>query len=117
MHALETGAVKSITTIHTAQAQYYSTFGKYAETLAALGPPVSGSANASAADLIGGDLASGEKAGYKFKMQATPQCYSINGSPVTFDTSGSRTFYSDQSLVIRNNFGREEATAASPEIK
>jgi type IV pilus assembly protein PilA len=117
MHALETGAVKSITTIHTAQAQYYSTFGKYAESLTALGPPVSGSPNASAAELISGDLASGEKAGYKFKLQATPQGYSINGTPVTFDTSGSRTFYSDQSLVIRNNFGREEATAASPEIK
>ena len=60
MHALETGAVKSITTIHTAQAQYYSTFGKYAESLTALGPPVSGSPNASAAELISGDLASGD---------------------------------------------------------
>src|SRR5207244_1417662 len=48
MQAFETGAIKAITTIHTAQAQYYSQFGKYATTLVELGPPTSGSANASA---------------------------------------------------------------------
>jgi hypothetical protein len=36
---------------------------------------------------------------------------------VAFGTSGSRTFYSDQSMVIRQNFGQEPATAASPIMK
>src|SRR4029077_6996626 len=54
MQAFETGAIKAITTIHTAQAQYYSEFGKYAESLTALGPPTSGNPSASAADLISG---------------------------------------------------------------
>jgi prepilin-type N-terminal cleavage/methylation domain-containing protein len=117
MTAMETGAVKAISTLHAAQAQYYSEFGKYADSLTALGPPTSGNPNASAADLISGDLASGEKGGFKYSLQITPQGYTINANPVAFNNTGSRTFFSDQSLVIRQNFGAEPATAASPEIK
>ena len=117
MQAVETGAIKAMTTIHAAQAQYYSTFGKYADSLTALGPPTSGNANASAADLISGDLATGEKGGYKYTLQLTPNGYTINANPVAFNTTGSRTFFSDQSLTIRQNFGVEPATIASPEIK
>ena len=117
MQAFETGAIKAITTIHTAQAQYYSTFGKYADSLTALGPPTSGNPSASAADLISGDMASGEKGGYKYTMQLTPIGYTVNANPTAFNNTGSRTFYSDQSLTIRQNFGVEPATAASPEIK
>src|SRR6266705_5992234 len=72
MQAFETGAIKAVTTIHTAQAQYYSQFGKYATSLLELGPPKSGTANASAADLISGDLSQGDKGGYKYDLQATP---------------------------------------------
>ena len=75
------------------------------------------SANSSAADLISGDLASGEKGGYKYTMQITPVGYTVNANPTAFNNTGSRTFYSDQSLTIRQNFGVEPATAASPEIK
>ena len=117
MQAFETGAIKAITTIHTAQAQYYSQFGKYATTLVELGPPTSGNPNASAADLISTDLSTGEKGGYKYTMAATPEGYTINGNPTAFNNSGSRTFYSDQSLTIRQNFGQEPATVTSPELK
>src|SRR6266851_9449364 len=85
MQAFETGAIKAITTIHTAQAQYYSQFGKYATTLLELGPPTSGNANASAADLISSDLANGEKGGYKYTMQATPEGYTVNANPTAFN--------------------------------
>jgi type IV pilus assembly protein PilA len=117
MQAMETGAIKAVTTIHTAQAQYYSQFGKYADSLTALGPPTSGNPSASAADLISGDLASGEKGGFKYTLQITPQGYTVNANPIAFNNTGGRTFYSDQSLVIRQNMGVEPATAASPEIK
>lgn len=117
MQALEAGAIKAITTIHTAQAQYYSQFGKYATTLQELGPPQGGNVGATGADLISGDLAAGEKGGYKFAMAATPVGYNLNANPVAFNNTGSRTFFSDQSLVIRQNFGQEPATAQSPEIK
>jgi type IV pilus assembly protein PilA len=117
MYAQEMAALQAIKTIHTAQTQYYSTFGKYAETLAALGPPTSGAAGPAASDLIQEDLASGEKQGYKFIMTAIPGGYIVNANPVAFGSSGSRTFYSDQSMSIRQNFGQEPATATSPLFK
>jgi type IV pilus assembly protein PilA len=117
MYAQEMAALQAIQTIHTAQTQYYSTFGKYAETLAALGPPTSGAAGPAASDLIQEDLASGEKQGYKFIMTAIPGGYIVNANPVAFGSSGSRTFYSDQSMSIRQNFGQEPATATSPLFK
>ena len=57
------------------------------------------------------------KNGYTFQMQGTPGGYTINVNPDAFGGTGRRSFYSDQSLVIRNNWGPEPATASSPEIK
>jgi hypothetical protein len=37
--------------------------------------------------------------------------------PKVYNSTGRRTFYSDQTLVIRENWGPEPATAQSPEIK
>jgi prepilin-type N-terminal cleavage/methylation domain-containing protein len=117
MQAFETGALRAITTIHTAQTQYYSQFGKYAATLQELGPPASGPDNQNGANLIGGDLASGEKSGYKYILTATPTGYTINANPVAFGNTGGRTFYSDQTLTIRHNYSNEPASDKSPEIK
>jgi len=115
--AHETAAIKAIQTIHTVQVQYNSQYGHYATTLAELGPPATGGATASAADLIGNDLAQGEKSGYKFTMTGSPGGYVINANPVTYGSSGSRTFFSDQSMVIRENYGPEPATASSKELR
>jgi len=117
MQAYEAGAIKAISTLHTAQTQYYSQFGRYAQTLQELGPPSGGAPGPSGADLISGDLASGSKGGFKFTMQGTPTGYIINANPEAFNNTGSRTFYSDQSLVTRQNFSAEPATANSEEIK
>jgi type II secretory pathway pseudopilin PulG len=117
MYSQETAAIGAIKTIHTAQTQYFSQFGRFAASLQELGPPANGQPNASAADLISGDLAAGEKSGYKFVVTGGPAGYTINASPVAYNSTGSRTFFSDQSLVIRNNFGQDPATVNSPEIK
>jgi len=117
MYAQEMAAIQAIHAIHTAQTQYYSTYGKFAESLVALGPPTSGTPGPAAADLIQEDLAAGEKQGYKFVMTAVPGGYTLNVNPVAFGSSGSRTFYSDQSMTIRQNFGQEPATATSPLFK
>jgi prepilin-type N-terminal cleavage/methylation domain-containing protein len=117
-HAQEMSAIRQIGTIHTAQTQYYSQFGRYATALAELGPPSSGAQHGpGAADLIPGDLALGTKSGYKFEMAGCPQGYKINVNPVTYNSTGRRTFFSDQSLVIRENWGQEPANEQSPEIK
>src|SRR5689334_17088430 len=107
MYMRETAAVKAIQTIHQMEVQYQSQYGKYATSLVELGPPASGAPGPQAADLIGNDLANGEKQGYKFTLTGTPGGYIINANPVSYGSSGSKTFYSDQSMVIRENNGAE----------
>ncbi|MDX2180850.1 MAG: prepilin-type N-terminal cleavage/methylation domain-containing protein [Bryobacteraceae bacterium] len=117
MQAQEMAAIRHIVAIHQAQTQYYSQFGKFAQSMTELGPASGGTPGPSAADLLPSDLASGEKGGYKFVLQLSPTGYSVNANPVAFNNTGSRTFFSDQTLVIRQNFSAEPATANSPEIK
>jgi len=117
MYSQETAAIAAIRTLHTAQVQFYSQYNRYAASLAELGPPASGAANPSAADLIGNDLSGGEKSGYKFTLASTQGGYVINANPVAYNSSGSRTFYSDQSMVIRENYGPEPATLTSKELR
>src|SRR5882757_1068035 len=66
MAAHEMAAIRQIGTIHQAQTQYYSQFGKYATTLTELGPPASGAPTPAAADLIPKNLAEGKNSGYLF---------------------------------------------------
>ncbi|MCX6598550.1 MAG: prepilin-type N-terminal cleavage/methylation domain-containing protein [Acidobacteria bacterium] len=117
MQAQEMAAIRHIVAIHQSQTQYYSQFGKFATALTELGPPASGSPSPSGADLIPGDLASGEKQGYKITLTGGPGGYTINANPVAFNSTGTRTFFSDQTLVIRQNYAAEPATATSAEIK
>jgi len=117
MAAHEMAAIRTLTTIHTGQTQYFSQFGKYATTIQELGPPSSGQAGPSSADLIPGELAAGSKSGYNFTVTGGPQGYTIVAVPVAFGNTGRRTFFSDQTLVIRENWGQEPANAQSKEIK
>jgi type IV pilus assembly protein PilA len=117
MHTQEMAAIEQIKTIQAAQAMYYSQFGKFATKLEELGPPAGGPAGTAAADLIPGDLAKGIKTGYQFILVGGPAGYTINANPVTFNSTGRRTFFSDQSHVVRENWGAEPATVNSPEIK
>ena len=117
MSANELTVIKQIGTIHTAQAQYNSQFGKFAIAMTELGPPPSGAASASASDLLPSELASGKKNGYSFQLQGTPGGYNVNANPDSYNGTGRRSFYSDQSLVIRNNWGPEPATGSSAEIR
>ena len=117
MSAHETAAIQAIQTIHAVETQYYSQFGRYAVSLAELGPPASGAAGPAAADLISKDLTEGKKSGYVFTVSATPTGYAVSAVPESFNSSGRRTFYSDQTLVVRNNWSQEPATISSAELK
>jgi hypothetical protein len=93
-----------------------SQFGKYATSLQELGPPASGAAGPAASDLIPLELAQGVKGGYRFTVAVTPTGYTINADPTAFGNSGRRTFFSDQTQVIRENWGQEPASASSQEL-
>ena len=107
-YAQETAALRNLQIVNTAQVQYNSQFGRFARSLSELGPLAS--------NLIPADLAAGERQGYKFTLLETPQGYSIQAVPVAFGATGSRTFYGDQSLILRENYGPEPATVSSKEV-
>jgi type IV pilus assembly protein PilA len=117
MNARETAVMSAIRTIHTAQTQYNSQFGRFATTLAELGPPASGQEGPGAANLIPSDLATGIKGGFKFLMEVTPTGYRVIATPVAFNRDGRRSFYSDQTMVLRQNWGADPATATSLEVQ
>jgi type IV pilus assembly protein PilA len=117
MYAHETAAIKTLQTIHTAQTQYQSQYGRFATSLTELGPPQSGQPGPQSADLIDNNLATGEKSGYKYTVTGNQSGYVISAVPVAYNSTGSRTFYSDATMQIRQNYGPEPATAQSPELR
>lgn len=117
MNANEMVVIREIQTIHQAQTQYMSQFGRFATTLTELGPPTSGGPSPQSSDLIPSSLTSGEKDGYLFAMTATPSGYTLNVNPKVYNSTGRRTFYSDQTMAIHQNWTAEPANASSPELK
>ncbi len=117
MNAREVAVIKEIQTLHTAQMQYQSQFHRFATKLEELGPPAGGQAGPDGADLIPGELAKGTKSGYQFIVQGNGNTYTINANPVQYGSTGRRTFYSDPSNTIHENWGQEPATVNSPELK
>ena len=116
MTARQTAAIQAIRAIHTAEVEYQSQYGRYANSLTELGPPASGAPSSAAADLIGNDVTNGVKEGYKFTLTGTQGGYVITAVPVSYGTSGSVSYYSDQSMTVHYNEGAEPATAQSKEL-
>ncbi len=119
MNAQEMAAVKEMQTINTAEVQYYSQYNQYATALPQLGPPATAGAveGPNASGLIPGSLASGAAGGYNFTIAQTPTGYAISAVPKSFGSTGRRTFYSDQTGVLRQNWTSEPATDKSDELK
>ena len=114
--AYEMAAIRALHTVNTAQIQYFSTYGRYAQTMVELGPPPGHAAPTPASsDLIPEGLSTGIHSGYVFTMVGTPAGYTINGDPQS-EQHGTRHFYTDHSSVIRQNFG-ESASENDPEIQ
>jgi hypothetical protein len=106
IRAQEYAAIQRISTIHAAEAQYYSMNNKYAASLAEL----------ASADLIPKKLAEGKDGGYIFKVTLQPNGYAVTAMPEVFGSTGNRSFYSDQTLVTRHSETQEPAGPNSPEI-
>ena len=118
MTAYEMAAIRTLQTLNTGQVQYFSTYGRFASTLMEMGPVPGGAGrSASGADLISEDLAQGLKSGYVFTMVGTPSGYTINADPQVYDVTGSRSFYTDHTNIIRQHAGNEPASENDPEIK
>jgi type IV pilus assembly protein PilA len=121
----EASAVGSLRTISTVEVTYASTHGKgFSATLAALGPPAKGvAASAAAADLIDSVLASGQKSGYILEYTAgAPESdgrilhYTVSARPATVGVTGVRSFFTDESGVIRSTSEDRAANAKDPPL-
>lgn len=115
--AAETAAIRTVQMLHTAQVQYFSQYGAYAKSLSQLGPATNGPASAQAADLLPPDVAGGVRNGYRFTVEGDAKKYSIQARPVSYGKSGNRSFYSDASMIVRQNSDDAPATAESPEAR
>jgi hypothetical protein len=58
-----------------------------------------------------------QRDGYEFRLEARPDGYVVKASPVELDVTGRRSFYSDQSGVIREHWGRGAAGPESPSLQ
>jgi type IV pilus assembly protein PilA len=139
MAANESAAVGSLRTINTANATFLSVYGhSFSPTLAALGgaaPAAGAVAPCAAANLIDSILGQdpATKSGYTFtytKGAADPgdtaanggPCnsvvsYTIQATPVTVGGTGSRSFFTDQTGVIRFDPTGAPATATSAPLQ
>jgi type IV pilus assembly protein PilA len=119
MHAQEMAAIEEMGTINKAEIQYYSQFNQYATSLQQLGPPATAGAaeGPAAAGLIPGSLASGAAGGYNFTIAQTAQGYGVTAVPKSYGSTGRRTFYTDQTGIIRQNWTQEPANDKSEELK
>jgi type II secretory pathway pseudopilin PulG len=102
--ANELSAIALIQAIDQAQATYRLDHGQYSGSFEPLGSSLP-------IDLSGG------KNGYRFQLRGSPGAFSIEATPALFGSTGSRSFYSDETMVVRENNGPEPATAASPDIQ
>ena len=101
----ESAAILRIRTIQRMQSQYSAQHGTYATELAELGPNATG------------EVAAGKKNGYILALTGSHTGYVIHADPETYNSTGRRSFYSDESMVVRQNWGPEPATVQSPELK
>jgi hypothetical protein len=105
MAANESSAAAGIRTIVTAETSYRETYpdSGYACDLHSLGGK---GGSATSAGLIDDALASGEKHGYIFNIEAcTPDSFAITATPRTRNQTGVRTFCSKEDSVVHVSQG------------
>ncbi|HTP90055.1 MAG TPA: hypothetical protein VMJ34_24080 [Bryobacteraceae bacterium] len=98
--ANELSAILEIRAINTAEVNYYTGHDRYATKLEDLGDEVKPVHN-----------------GYRFTLAGTASGYTIHADPLKYPDTGRRSFFSDETTVIRQNKGDGPATAASPEVE
>jgi len=102
LNAHEIAAIQQIRTVQAIQDQFHAQFGHYACSLSEL----------KAAKL----LAPGPKSGYVIELRCTTAGYSILAVPETSGRTGRRSFFSDETHVIRQSWNTQPADINSPEI-
>ena len=119
-HASAVGSLKAISSGELIYAATYN--AGYSSTLVALGPPPGGgNPTISASGVIDSVLASGTKSGYTFTYSPGSadaggriNNYDLTANPITIGTTGQNFYYTDQSVVIRQNTSATASSSDSP---
>jgi hypothetical protein len=100
--ATERGAIEALRAIADAIEAFRRKFSRLPESLANLGPPVHGSANGDAANLLDSDFATGMKNGYAFRYVivgastlGAPAKYELAATPLRYGRTGKLSFFRD----------------------
>ena len=132
--ANQASAVASLHVLNTAEISYATTFNTgFSQTLGCLGPPSAGVLpTATAAGLIdsvlsgmnsnlGSTATQSTKSGYDFVYSQAGtdtsgriNVYSITATPIAIGTTGTNSYYTDQSGVIRQNSTSTAGSTDSP---
>ncbi|HEV3219767.1 MAG TPA: prepilin-type N-terminal cleavage/methylation domain-containing protein [Candidatus Acidoferrales bacterium] len=129
MNTNETSALKTLDTLRTVCFQYQTSYGTFPAQMSQLGPPQGGSPSSKdAADLIDSNLAPtggapASKDGYTFRYVPGPAdtngtivTYSVFADPLSFNNTGTRRYFMDQSTHIRFTTDGSQASATSPQL-
>jgi hypothetical protein len=100
--ATERGAIEALRAIADAIEAFRRKYARLPESLANLGPPVHGSANGDAANLLDSDFATGMKNGYAFRYVivgastlGAPAKYELAATPLRYGRTGKLSFFRD----------------------
>ncbi len=104
--ANEGAAISAVRTVVTAQITYSTKAGSgsFAADLPQL----------QAANLIDSVLGSGTMEAYSLSVSGNSAGFAVNARPLVYGNTGTRSFYSDESGVIRYTTADAAATASSP---
>ncbi len=130
--ANEASALSSLRTINTAEVTFAATYEKgFTDGLNRLGEPRQGVADSENADLldpvlagrsIGGSNLGLVKSGYRFTYTPGPggfgsiASYSLVARPLEYGVTGKRSFYTDETAVIRATSDDRAATVDDPPV-
>ena len=127
--ANESSAVGVLRTLNTSAVTYAEIYPKtgFPEKVAAFGPPAPGSqASPAAADLLDSRMACADpscvKSGYRFTYTLTAKgppgtAFTYVARPVEYGRNGIRSFFTDQTGIIRGTGDDRAATAADPPLQ
>jgi len=107
IESTERNAVETLNRVAGAVESYRNKYLRLPESLANLGPPLHGAANAESAGLLDSDLANGMKNGYTIRYVivgastlGAPAKYELAATPLQYGRTGRRSFFRDSNGTL-----------------
>jgi hypothetical protein len=107
IESTERSAIESLNRVAGAVESYRNKYLRLPESLANLGPPLHGAANAESAGLLDSDLANGMKNGYTIRYVilgastlGAPAKYELAATPLQYGRTGRRSFFRDSNGTL-----------------